>query len=103
MGVSEKFLHWPLEGINAYQGSQFSGLAVPGGGFYEPISEQKCIFFSFRGRSAARRAPLSGSKFDFFWPEMWPIMWGVTTNFKLEDWWTQELARVVLVNSVGNR
>ena len=25
-------------------------------------------------------------------------MWGLTTNFNLEDWWTLERARPVLVN-----
>ena len=64
------------------------------------FQSKSAFFFSFMGRSAARRAPLSGSKFDFFWPEMWPIMWGNTTSFKLEDWWTLEGARAALVETV---
>ena len=31
---------------------------------------------------------------------MWGIMWGVTTNFNPEDWWTLECARPVLVETV---
>ena len=31
---------------------------------------------------------------------MWPIMWGVTTSFKLEDLWTLECARAALVEMV---
>ena len=33
---------------------------------------------------------------------MWGIMWGVTTNFNPEDWWTLERARPILVNVVRN-
>ena len=82
--------------------ANFLALRPPGVVFTSRF-RNKNAFVLVSGPVKARRAPLSGSKFDFFWPEMWPIMWGVTTNFKLEDWWTQELARVVLVNSVGNR
>ena len=31
---------------------------------------------------------------------MWGIMWGVTTNFNPEDWWTLERARPVLFKTV---
>ena len=34
---------------------------------------------------------------------MWGIMWGVTTNFNPEDWWTLERARPVLVETVKFR
>ena len=39
-------------------------------------------------------------KIRFFWPKMWGIMWGVTTNFNPEDWWTLERARPVLLETV---
>ena len=39
-------------------------------------------------------------KIRLFWPKMWGIMWGVTTNFNPEDWWTLECARPVLVETV---
>ena len=82
VGVSEKILHWQLERINAYQGSQLSVLAAPQGGFNEPILEQKCIFFTFWGRSAARRAHMPGSKFDFLAQNVGHY---VGTHYKLQS------------------
>ena len=41
-------------------------------------------------------------KIRFSGPKMCGIMWGLTTNFNLEDWWTLERARPVLVNVARN-
>ena len=77
-------------GTKIHQGNQYTSTLVPQGGFHEQISEQKCIFFTVLGASVARQESVS----------VWPIMWGATTSFKLEEWWTHECGRVVLAKTV---
>ena len=60
----------------------------------------KSAFFHVSGPVGGPPGVQAWVKIRFFWPKMWGIMLGVTTNFNLEDWWTLERARLVLLETV---
>ena len=96
---------WKIPSLVGWRDQCLSGKPIfwhsgPLGWFLRANFGAKVHFFHVSGPVDGPPGVRASVRIWFFWPEMWPIMWGVTTSFKLEDWWTLEGARAALVETV---